>query len=239
MFDSLIKAIQQSAQAQLVPANSEAVFTDKPLHWIPERNVEELSTRSLESIVTYCNKNNQIDNEDVTAILVKDHRTVEVLGPLSAVTGARTTLLIAAAELPVFNFGMYYDREEFQIAIASKFVQSDNLNTIIALVGKLTDQTLKTVEDDGISQTVSVKAGISMSGDVIVPPRVRLAPYRTFFEVEQPTSEFLLRIRKDRDGNIQCTLFEADGGAWKTKAQANIVAWLQERLGDAAPVILF
>lgn len=239
MLDSLIKAIQQSAQAQLVPANSDDIFTDKPLHWLPQRKVEELSTKSLVSVVTYCTDLSVVDVEDVTAILVKDHKTIQVLGPLNAVTGDRTTMLLANAELPSFSFGNYYDREEFQIAIASKFVQSDNLNTIIALVGKLTDSSLKTIEDDGISQTVSVKAGISMAGEVTVPPRVGLAPYRTFFEVEQPTSEFLFRMRKGRDGEIQCALFEADGGAWKTEARANIVAWLQEKLGDAAPVILF
>lgn len=239
MFDSLIKAIQQSAQAQLIPNDPDAVFTDKPLQWLPQREVEELSTKSLQSVVTYCIDLSVVDVEDVTAIVIKDYKTVEVLGLLSETTGKRTTLLIANAELPSFNFGQYYDREEFQIAIASKFVQSDNLATIIALVGKLTDSTLKTVEDDGISQTVSVKAGISMSGEVTVPPRVRLAPYRTFFEVVQPTSEFLFRMRKDRDGEIQCALFEADGGAWKTEARANIVAWLKEKLGDNPPVILF
>lgn len=239
MFEPLIKAIQKSAQAQLVSADSSSVYTDKSLQWLPQRQVEELGTRSLESVVIYCNELSPTDGENIAAILVKDHKTVAVLGELNVVTGARTKLLLSVAKLPVFNFGQYYDREEFQIAIASKFVQCENLSTIIALVGKMTNQILKTVEDDGISQTVSVRAGISMSGDVTVPPRVRLTPCRTFFEVEQPTSEFLFRMRKGKNEQIECALFEADGGAWKAEAQENIVLWLKESLGDSAPVILF
>jgi hypothetical protein len=234
MFDSLIKAIQQSAQAQFFPISSERVLSDKPLMFLPQRISDMLETKSLESVATYCADLSQVDKENVVGILVENYETVRVLGLLNPVT-----LLTASAQLPSFIFGNYYDREEFQIAIASRFVQCENLGKIISLVGKLTDLTLKTVEDDGISQTVSVKAGISMSGEVTVPPRVRLAPYRTFLEVEQPTSEFLFRIKKDRDGNVRCALFEADGGAWKAEARSNIVAWLQNKLGNTAPTILF
>jgi len=55
---------------------------------------------------------------------------------------------------------------------------------------------------------------------------VKLKPYRTFNEVEQPESEFLLRLS---DG-AQVALYEADGGAWKLTARRNIADYLRKQL---------
>ena len=65
-------------------------------------------------------------------------------------------------------------------------------------------------------------------GNVQVKPRVTLRPFRTFLEVAQPESEFILRLN-DR-GEIN--LIGADGGAWKLEAVRNIAAYFEEKLGD-------
>ena len=57
---------------------------------------------------------------------------------------------------------------------------------------------------------------------------MKLKPYRTFTEVEQPESDFIFRM-KDM-GSVCCALFEADGGAWRNVAMHNIKAYLQEQL---------
>lgn len=67
-----------------------------------------------------------------------------------------------------------------------------------------------------------------MTENVPIKPIVKLKPYRTFFEVEQPESEFLLRIG---DGG-QVGLFEADGGMWKMTARYTIKSYLQEALKE-------
>ena len=58
--------------------------------------------------------------------------------------------------------------------------------------------------------------------------RVALRPFRTFLEVEQPVSEFLLRL--DDDGNVG--LFEADGGMWQQTAKASIAAYFEDKLAQ-------
>ena len=63
---------------------------------------------------------------------------------------------------------------------------------------------------------------------VTVKPRVALRPFRTFLEVEQPESEFLLRL--DDNGNVG--LFEADGGMWAQAAKANILAYFEDKLAE-------
>jgi len=57
---------------------------------------------------------------------------------------------------------------------------------------------------------------------------VKLSPFRTFREIEQPESEFLLRIRLDANENPTVALFEADGSAWSIKAMENIVEYVKK-----------
>lgn len=61
-----------------------------------------------------------------------------------------------------------------------------------------------------------------------VRPYVNMQPFRTFLEVEQPESVFLLRL----DGNGNVGLFEADGGVWKLEATRNISAYFEQKLAD-------
>ncbi|OSA97223.1 hypothetical protein B2H85_16310, partial [Clostridium botulinum] len=57
---------------------------------------------------------------------------------------------------------------------------------------------------------------------------VALAPYRTFPEVQQPTSKFIFRMQQ----GPKAAIFEADGGAWRNQAMQSIKAYLQEELKE-------
>ena len=63
---------------------------------------------------------------------------------------------------------------------------------------------------------------------VEVKPRVLLRPFRTFLEVEQPESEFLLRVHPEEGIGF----FEADGGIWKLEAKKNIADYFNTNLAD-------
>lgn len=65
-------------------------------------------------------------------------------------------------------------------------------------------------------------------GAETVKPRLALQPFRTFREVPQPESDFILRL----DENWRVGLFEADGGIWKMEAKDNIKAYLEEYLKE-------
>lgn len=82
--------------------------------------------------------------------------------------------------------------------------------------------------NQSISQEVSVRTVAVLKEQQTVQPIVRLQPYRTFLEVEQPASDFLLRL--DKEGHP--ALYEADGGAWKLEAKRSIAAYLGEQLAD-------
>lgn len=84
--------------------------------------------------------------------------------------------------------------------------------------------------DDGL--TIEIRRvctdGTRNACSILVKPRVSLRPYRTFQEVEQPESEFLLRLDKDEGVG----LFEADGGMWKLRARETVKAFLEAQLAE-------
>ena len=68
--------------------------------------------------------------------------------------------------------------------------------------------------------------------DVVVPNPVRLKPYRTFAEVDQPESNYVFRISEQNDDKKTpiFKLVEADGGLWKNEAMQNIKKYLEVEL---------
>ncbi|MFX4306338.1 hypothetical protein F8N00_13185 [Exiguobacterium sp. A1_3_1] len=99
---------------------------------------------------------------------------------------------------------------------------------ILKMVGNLKEDNVRGVGDDGISQAVTMKTGVATVADVKVVNPVTLAPYRTFIEVDQPESKFVLRMQN----GPRVALFEADGGAWKNEAIRNIEDYLMEALSE-------
>ena len=64
---------------------------------------------------------------------------------------------------------------------------------------------------------------------MIVPNPVRLRPYRTFGEIEQPESAYVFRI-KDSERGPAFKLVEADGGLWKNDAMKRIKEYMEFKL---------
>lgn len=142
------------------------------------------------------------------------------------------------ASATAFSFGKWMTPESLIIAIQCLFDGVFDRPTVLALLGNVRDEFVKTDTDDGVSQSVSAKAGITLLQERKVPNPVILAPFRTFDEVEQPATPFVLRLRKDEsDGIIRAALFEADGGAWRTAAIRNVAAKLAELLADQVAIV--
>lgn len=117
-------------------------------------------------------------------------------------------------------------QQEAIIEVRSRFLPTDDSEYLLKLISSINqDEGVKST-DNGVSQTVVVKTGVSLQDTATVKPRLELQPFRTFLEVEQPKSEFILRL--DEKGRIG--LFESDGGIWKLEAKANIQGWLMNAL---------
>lgn len=202
-------------------------YTNKQLVRVPENSPSVFATKSLASLVALIVKESNKDGINDIVVHVEGPTEVNVLTVLRD-DFSRYALYSAEAELPRISMGNYMDLEAMNILLKSAFVQSDTRDKLIAILGNVKEEAVKTSSDDGMSQSVVAKTGIGTVGNVKIPPIVKLAPYRTFIEVEQPEGEFLLRLKQGPDA----ALFEADGGAWKLDARKNIKNYFEDALKE-------
>lgn len=165
---------------------------------------------------------------------------VMVAGPLTVVLKSevfgknkqREDLIVAKCAHPPFSFGTWLPQEAFIIALATKFLQTAALLELMSVVSVVSDEHISTSKDDGLTQEAIVRAGLVAEKRATLTTRPRLQPFRTFPEIETPVeSTFLLRGRKGQNGP-EFTLLECDGGEWRPKTTALVVAWLRDRLKD-------
>ena len=93
------------------------------------------------------------------------------------------------------------------------------------LLSDITTGSKVTYNDNGIATSVVTKKGIDLQSNASIRPIIKLRPYRTFQEVEQPESQFLIRIN---ERNI--SFIEAYGGMWKLSARNTVKKYLEKAL---------
>ena len=154
----------------------------------------------------------------------------------------RETLAVVKAEIPEFSFGQFIGNEEFVIGVQSKFLNEDaeanDKPIILQFAGNVKAGTVAEYGDTGVGQKAAIKKGVASLQEVEVPSPCRLMPYRTFTEVAQPMSNFIFRVKDNDRLGVTCALFEADGGAWKNEAKANIKAYLEKELADVSNIFV-
>lgn len=134
---------------------------------------------------------------------------------------------VKATDVPGFQDG-FREQEKAIIELRSRFATGEGVDYLLDLLSRISKDSGVTTTDNGVSQTVEARQGVALKTPVRVNPRVPLRPFRTFQEVEQPESEFLLRLNDNGD----IGLFEADGGMWKLKARETVKAFLEDKLSD-------
>ena len=138
-----------------------------------------------------------------------------------------------ASDLPPLVEDVRWSFDEAMIKLRSMFQRApegekNDVDYILELLSHMSfDQSVKS-DDNGITQTVQVRKGVSFVENKAVRPIVTLAPYRTFQEVEQPESEFVFRVYDDRS----ISLTAADGGMWKLAAREAVKKHLEVALLD-------
>lgn len=164
--------------------------------------------------------------DTVVMVQAKSHKTVEVMTTYLD-DFSRNILYKAEADAPGLRTG-FRGREVALIELRSLCIPNEGVNYLLELLSRMTDENKVSTNDNGVTQTVEARQGVALNVMVEVKPRVMLRPFRTFLEVEQPESEFLLRV--DADEGIG--FFEADGGIWKLEAKKNIADYFNTNLAD-------
>lgn len=201
-----------------------------------ETRPDGVMTRTLRGLVDYLRH----DIDDVVKeagplmVFVEGYERIAVLTKAYGRDKKRDLVARCYIDLTSFPFDYYLDSEDFMVKCMTLITQTEDRDKVLSLVGRLKHEQSNEVADDGISQRVTVKTGVAAVGDVAVKNPVYLAPWRTFQEVEQPTSAFVLRFRE----GPQVALFEADGEGWKNQAVANIGDWLRRELAGINVVVI-
>lgn len=140
-----------------------------------------------------------------------------------------------------FVTGQWKGPEEFVIALQTLFDEdgAGERARLLELAGNVSAEFVNTSEDDGVTQNVGVKAGVRLVKRRAIDNPFNLQPHRTFPEITQPTSPFILRARQSTpDAPPMLALFECDNGAWEIDALANIQEWLSSKLKETGVPIL-
>ena len=198
---------------------------------LPDKIVKPdiFTTFSLDGLIDYIKS----DVDDIFGckevrhiVRVTSPTKVEVISPTTGYWLERVTVAQCTALVPEIHFGHYMDTDEFQIMVQTCFEDSDNRAIVLKLAGSVRKEQSMQTADDGTSQKVTINSGVATATDVIVKNPVILTPFRTFREVTQPESPFILRFNED----ARAALFTGDGSAWKLAAVARISEYLKANL---------
>lgn len=202
-------------------------YTDGHLTRIPPHvdRPEAISVSGLDGVCKLIRT--ELEKVDTTIMVqAKSYKSVEVMTTYLP-DFSRNILYRAEADAPGLRTG-FRGREAALIELRSLFIPNEGTAYLLDLLSRMTDENSVSTKDNGVTQTVEARQGVALNTLVEVKPRVMLRPFRTFLEVEQPESEFLLRV--DPDEGIG--FFEADGGIWKLEAKKNIADYFNTNLAD-------
>lgn len=132
-----------------------------------------------------------------------------------------------ASDVPGWEEKISMDFEEAQVAMRTRFQETPDVLYLQKLLSEITLGAKVTRNDNGVATTVVTQKGIAMQGSETIRPIVKLRRYRTFQEVEQPESTFLIRVDERA-----IRFIGADGGMWKLTARQTIKAFLAERFAE-------
>lgn len=239
MFNEIVEAVKQSTEPQIVTVNGQE-YADRPLHLPPKEQIPNpLTVSTLSGLIEYVNQDPDLtldrDDYEDAFIHVSDPTGVYVNAPFTGRHAIRPCLLIADCRefVSQFNYGQYYPIESFIIALISQFDHTEDRHNLLQIIGNIKDERVSQFGDDGVTQAVNIRKGLSLGDSVAVPKIVNLKPYRTFAEIEQPASRFNIRLRQGKEGEAPtAALFEADGGRWKLEAIQLIATYLKENLPE-------
>ena len=239
----VVTAIQDSVKTEVLELGG-AQYVTRPVFEPPRDSVPAtIRINTLTGLVDYVTKGADDVTADENALMIHvvSERQVDVVSGLFGRAEQRKIYATATADAVLsksdFQFGNFYDCESFVIKLLSLFEDFDGRAAVLKVVGNIKEENVRQTGDDGVTQTVTARAGITRVEEVAVPNPVHLAPFRTFREVTQPLSPFVLRMKQGHGGGLPtAALFEADGGKWKLDAIQFIREYLSSKI-EAVPII--
>jgi hypothetical protein len=188
-----------------------------------------LTVNTLSALADLIIEDPTVSNERPLIIHVESPSTVSVFSRMND-RRARETVIKATARKTIDPTG-WKSVFDFNLAVLVGCVDTPERASLLEFTGNINASEIFTVVDDGVSQTASVSRGVQGNRVRETAPRiVNLRPFRSFPEVEQAESPFVLRLRNKGEGEIEIGLFECDGGAWMLAQMKSVAEWITDQL---------
>ena len=236
MLKAAIEKILEIATPVIYQANGEefVITKDGEIRQIRTEldTPDTLDLSSLDSLVKMV-KSEASNAEEPLYITVPTHLKVICFGqPHADRRNLRQFYYeVKATDVPGWDAVTNLPFDQAAVALQTRFQDSVDREYAMQLLSQITTGAKVTYNDIGVATNVVTSKGVALQQNSTIRPLVKLRPYRTFQEVEQPEGLFLIRI--DERG---ITFTEADGGMWKLEARKTIVNYLTERLHDLVEI---
>src|SRR3990167_350169 len=202
----------------------------------PGPKAAAIKVATLGALCDYLTANRDGLPLDKLIVHVETANRVTVGGALRERSRDRELFITAEAQDLTEGFlGKFHSSEDFNIGLQVRFVDADQRASLLNMVSSVkTEQSAEAI-DSGVAQTLEARSGAVLKSHLTLPNPVTLTPFRTFRDIMQPSSPFVLRAQTDRGELPTLALFEADGGTWKLTAISRIRDWLAIELKDLSP----
>lgn len=221
-IQEMAKPIIQNVDGRMFAITAESIDEIRPTQDRPEC----LDLNSLDALVKLVKTEALKRYDSPIYLTIPNHEAVVCFSQPEGPEGrfARISYYCAkATDVPGWEARTQLSFEEAMIALRTRFQPTPDTEYALKLLSEITTGAKITFNDNGVATSVVAKQGIDLQSNQAIRPIVTLKPYRTFQEVEQPASQFLIRV-SDRG----ISFIEADGGMWKLAARETIKAYLEE-----------
>ncbi len=187
-------------QGEVLEIDGKKYSSEKLYRVFDEPLARTVVVNSLTGFVDFIERN--VDDLDLASRYIawaESFDSVSLVSRLTELSREREKLLTAKLDdyFESFPFGEFLGQEDFLIKLHSLFEkkEGDDFDYVSEMVSKIVQANSADTEDDGITQRVTIKKGVSgaLSEKGTVKHIVRLSPYRTFREIEQPESQFFAK----------------------------------------------
>ena len=204
---------------------------------LPEYYPDEFVASTLDGLIEWIKADTDklFDYENPKALVVVTSPTrVVVLSHAQGEEKRRIQYARCTYEAPQIPFGEFRESDYWNAKLQSCFLKDDCRDIVLKIVNNMTEEQSVKTADDGISQRVTITSGVQGVDTSVFQNPAWLRPMRTFPEVTQPVSPFVVRFKEGK----QTALLEADGGKWKVEAIQTVGKYLSEKLALANVVVI-
>ena len=232
MLKEFIKHIQETTTPRTITVDGHTFLVTSdgnaaevvPNHYYPAT----LNLNSLDALAKLV-RTEASEDDSPLYITIPDHLTVRCFGQFDRgdLCHRQTYYEANATDVPGWDSRMGLGFEEAQIAMRTRFQDTPDVLYLQKLLSDISCGAKVTMNDNGIATSVVTQKGVALQTNEAIRPIVTLRPYRTFQEVAQPESPFLIRVNER-----QINFIKADGGMWKLTARETVKAHLEQLLAD-------